>query len=68
MVARQIAGALGTAGLPGAPADTPLPAAGTTTATELTVRGRRYVELIAPVGGANIASAMGLWQRPPGPA
>ncbi len=68
VVARRISGALGTAELPGAPADTPLPVAGTTTAIELTLRGRRYVELIAPVGGAKIASAMGLWQGPPEPA
>ncbi len=68
IAARRIADALGTAGLPAAPADTPLPAAGTTTATELTVRGRRYVELSAPVGGAKIANAMGLWQGPPEPA
>ncbi len=65
---RRIADTLGTAALPAVPADTPLPTAGTTTTTESTIRGRRYVELIAPVGGAKIAAAMGLWQGPPEPA
>ena len=61
VAARRIADALGTAGLPALPPDTPL--AGGRDHGErpsLTVRGRRYVELIAPVGGAKIASAMGL--------
>ncbi len=65
---RNIADTLGPAGPPAAPADTPLPAAGATTAAEVTIRGRRYVELIAPVGGTKIATAMGLDQGPPQPA
>ena len=48
--------------LPPLPAEAALPALGTTTATELTIRGRRYVELIAPVGGTKIVTAMGLTQ------
>ncbi len=64
---RRIADALGTAGLPATSADPPLPAVGSTTATELTIRGRQYVELIAPVGGTRIATAMGLGQGPPEP-
>jgi len=68
IAARRIADALGTAGAPPAPADAPLPAAGTTATAELTVRGRRYVEFVAPVGGTKIAAAMGLGQGPPDPA
>jgi len=68
IAARQIANVSGTAGLPATPPNTALPAAGSTTATETIIRGRRYVELIAPVGGAKIASAMGLWLGPPEPA
>ena len=43
------------------------PAAGATSTTEVTIRGRRYFELIAPVGGTKIATAMGLNQGSPGP-
>ena len=68
IAARRIADALGTAGPPATPADVSMPAPGTTTATELTIRGRRYVESIAPVGGTKIAIAMGLGQGPPEPA
>jgi diguanylate cyclase (GGDEF)-like protein len=62
---RRITDALGPAGPPPMPADAPLPVAGTTSAADVTIRGRRYVELIAPVSGTKIASAMGLNQGPP---
>ncbi len=65
---RRIADALGTAGLPATSANPLLPAPGTTATLELTIRGRSYVELIAPVGGTKIATAMGLGQGPPEPA
>ena len=65
---RRIADTIGPAGPPPAPADAPLPVAGTTTTAEVTIRGRRYVEFIAPVSSTKIATAMGLDQGPPEPA
>jgi len=65
---RRISEALGNEGPPATPADAVLPAAGTTSTTEVTIRGRRYFELIAPVGGTRITTAMGLNQDPPEPA
>jgi len=65
---RRIADTIGPSGPPPAPADAPLPVAGTTTTAEVTIRGRRYVEFIAPVSSTKIATAMGLDQGPPEPA
>jgi diguanylate cyclase (GGDEF)-like protein len=65
---RRISDALGPAGPPPTPADAILPAVGTTSTAEMTIRGRRYVELIAPVGGTKLVAAMGLNQGPPEPA
>ena len=65
---RRIADTIGPSGPPPAPADAPLPVAGTTTTAEVTIRGRRYVEFIAPVSSTRIATAMGLDQGPPEPA
>ena len=64
---RRISDALGPAGPPPTSAAALLPAIGTTSTAELTIRGRRYVELIAPVGGTKIVTAMGLNQGPPEP-
>ena len=65
VAARQIAESLGTGGPPALAADVPLPAPGTTASTDLTIRGQRYVELIAPVGGTKTAMAMGLARSSP---
>jgi len=62
IASRQIADSLGTAGPPGLPADARLPAPGAIATTELALRGQRYIELIAPVGGTKTALAMGLGQ------
>ncbi|MET0682191.1 MAG: EAL domain-containing protein [Casimicrobiaceae bacterium] len=64
---RRISDALGKEGPPATPADAVLPPAGATSTTDVTIRGRRYVELIAPVSGTKIATAMGLKQGPPEP-
>ncbi len=64
---RRISDALGKEGPPATPADAVLPPAGATSTTDVTIRGRRYVELIAPVSGTKIATAMGLNQGPPEP-
>ena len=61
---RRVTDALGTAGPPVLPVDTPLPVAGSTSAADVTIRGRRYVELIAPVSGAKIVPTMGLNHGP----
>jgi diguanylate cyclase (GGDEF)-like protein len=68
MAVRRITDALGPAGPPPLPADALLPVAGSTSAADVTIRGRRYVELIAPVSGAKIVSTMGINQGPPEPA
>ena len=60
LAARHIAESLGTGEPPALAADVPLPAPGATTSTDVTIRGQRYVELIAPVGGTKTAMAMGL--------
>ena len=65
---RRISEVLGKESPLGTPADAVLPATGATSTTEVTIRGRRYFELIAPVGGTKIATAMGLNQGPPEPA
>jgi diguanylate cyclase (GGDEF)-like protein len=62
VASRRIADSLGNAGPPPLPADAPLPAPGAITTTELAIRGQRYIELIAPVGGTKTAIAMGLGQ------
>jgi len=62
IAARRISESLGTDAPPALPADVPLPAPGATTSADLTIRGQRYVELIAPVGGTKTAMAMGLAQ------
>jgi len=65
MAVRRITDALGPAGPPPTPADVPLPAAGSTSAADVTIRGRRYIELIAPVSGTKIVTAMGLTEASP---
>ncbi len=61
---RRIADSLGAEEPPAMPAEVQLPAVGTTASADLTVRGQRYVELIAPVGGTKTAMAMALAQNP----
>jgi diguanylate cyclase (GGDEF)-like protein len=63
---RRIKDALGPSSPPPL-TEAPMPVAGATSASELTIRGKRYVELIAPVRGEKIVSAMGLDQGPPEP-
>ncbi len=62
IASRRIADSLGTAGPPALPAGARLPAPGAVVTTDLAIRGQRYVELIAPVGGTKTALAMGLGQ------
>jgi len=61
---RRIDESLGAAGPPALPADAQLPSVGATASADLTLRGQRYVELIAPVGGTKTAMAMALAQSP----
>jgi diguanylate cyclase (GGDEF)-like protein len=62
IASRRIADSLGTAAPPALPADARLPAPGAIVTTDLAIRGQRYIELIAPVGGTRTALAMGLGQ------
>ena len=57
---RRFAESLGGAPLPALGADTVLPPIGATVTLERTLRGRRYIELIAPVGGDRSNAARGL--------
>ncbi len=60
IAARRIGDSIGTGGPPPLAADARLPEPGTLVASDLTMRGQRYLELIAPVGGTRAAAAMGL--------
>ena len=62
---RRIADALGPAGPPPLSMDAPLPLAGSTSAVDVMIRGKRYMELIAPVSGDKIISTMGIDHIPP---
>ncbi|MEO8306117.1 MAG: EAL domain-containing protein [Betaproteobacteria bacterium] len=62
IAARRVADSLGTTGPPALPADAQLPAPGTIVTSDLTFRGQRFIELIAPVGATRAAVAMGLGQ------
>ena len=62
IASRRIADSLGTTPPPALPADARLPTPGAIVTTELAIRGQRYIELIAPVGGTRTALAMGLGQ------
>jgi diguanylate cyclase (GGDEF)-like protein len=64
---RRVTDALGPSAPPPLPAGVPLPVAGSSSAADVTIRGRRYVELIAPVSGTKLISSMGLDQGPPSP-
>jgi diguanylate cyclase (GGDEF)-like protein len=57
---RRIGDAISTAGPPPLAADARLPEPGTIVASDVTARGQRYLEMIAPVGGTRAAAAMGL--------
>jgi diguanylate cyclase (GGDEF)-like protein len=65
IASRRIADSLGTAEPPALPADARLPAPGAIVTTDVAIRGQRYIELIAPVGGTETALAMGLGQGSP---
>ena len=62
VAARRIGDANGTAGPPPLAADARLPEPGTIVASDVTTRGQRFLEMIAPVGGARAAAAIGLPQ------
>ena len=65
LMERRFGTALGTGPLPPLPAPELLPAPGTTRIIDLTIRGRRYVELIAPAGEARtVARARGASPAP----
>src|SRR5262249_30078385 len=62
---RRIGDAIGTNGPPPLAPDARLPEPGTIVASDVTSRGQRYLEMIAPVGGTRAAVAMGLPQGAP---
>ena len=64
---RRIADSVGAPGPPAISAEAQLPATGTITAGDLTIRDHRFVDLLAPVGSSKISTAMGLAQGPPEP-
>jgi len=68
VAARGVVDSLGAAGPPALSAGGLLPAPGTIVTSDVTIRGQRYLELIAPVGGTKAAAAMGLGQPPAGGA
>jgi diguanylate cyclase (GGDEF)-like protein len=57
---RRIAETIGGSGPPALAKDAPLPAPGTIVASDLTIKGQRYIDLVAPVGGTRTAVAMGV--------
>ncbi len=60
IAARRIGDAIGaTAGPPPLAPDARLPEPGTIVASDVTTRGQRYLEMIAPVSGARAAAATG---------
>jgi diguanylate cyclase (GGDEF)-like protein len=60
IASRRIADPLASTTLPALPAETALPAPGTIVSRDVSIRGQRYIELIAPVGGTRTAQVMGL--------
>jgi diguanylate cyclase (GGDEF)-like protein len=64
LMERRFGTALGTDPLPPLPAPELLPAAGTTRMVDLTIRGRRYVELIALASDARAVAAGGASPAP----
>ena len=57
---RRIGDSIGATGPPPLAADARLPEPGTIVASDVTTRGQRYLEMVAPIGGPRAAVAMGL--------